>query len=289
MDKKLDITSTALEKAIDSVKGFVDKLIGPAIEETGLLIQDKARMWRSNNQLKALSKSKNLCEKYNVSTKVISFKLLFPLLEYAGLEEDESMQDKWANLLTNMVDSEQNITNHVFPYLLSQISLEEFTTLEASFNKMYLRRLALKPQIDKLEVGIEYEKLRIEPLINAIDEEIKINGDRGHELYINKSVIRTKLKDLHGERLALLVKYAELENIDDDNLEDFEISNLLRLGLIKSIQIQQAYIENTAIRNDDDSGYLYLDNVNVKVEHGGNEYFITQLGEKFIQACSDRK
>lgn len=65
---------------------------------------------------------------------MISPKLLTPLLEYASLEDNEKLQDKWATLLANMVDSDQNVENHVFPYLLSQVSIQEFELLEKTLN-----------------------------------------------------------------------------------------------------------------------------------------------------------
>jgi len=106
MENKLDITSTAVEKGIDLAKDFLGKLILPSIEETGLLLQDKVTLWRFNNQVKMLNKAQAICEKNNIKPKTISLKLLCPLLDYTGLEENEILQDKWANLLTNMIDSE---------------------------------------------------------------------------------------------------------------------------------------------------------------------------------------
>ncbi|MFN7327012.1 MAG: hypothetical protein ACK5SQ_10550, partial [Chitinophagales bacterium] len=135
MEKKINITSTAIEKGIDIAKEFLEKLIMPTVEETGLLVRDKVTMWRFSNQIKMLNKAKLKCEKNGISLKTISLKILCPLLEYAGLEEDEILQDKWANLLTNMVDSSQNLENHVFPYLLSQVSVDEFLMVEAVYKK----------------------------------------------------------------------------------------------------------------------------------------------------------
>jgi hypothetical protein len=60
---KIDITSTAVEKALDIAKGFLDKLIVPAIEETGLLLKDQVTMWKFKNQVKMLNKAKACCEK----------------------------------------------------------------------------------------------------------------------------------------------------------------------------------------------------------------------------------
>ena len=51
-ENKINITSTALEKGIDLAKEFLDKLISPAIQETGLLISDQISRFRFNNQLK---------------------------------------------------------------------------------------------------------------------------------------------------------------------------------------------------------------------------------------------
>lgn len=128
--QKIDISSTALEKGIDIAKGFVEKLIYPSAEEIGLLLKDGIARWRFNNQVKTLVKAHSICEKHGVNPQMISPKLLCPLLEYAGLEDNEKLQDKWAILLANMVDSNQNIENHVFPYLLSQVSIQEFELLE---------------------------------------------------------------------------------------------------------------------------------------------------------------
>ena len=57
---KIDITSTALEKGIDTAKEFLEKLIGPTVEETGLLLKDKVTFWRFKNQIRMINKAKEL-------------------------------------------------------------------------------------------------------------------------------------------------------------------------------------------------------------------------------------
>ncbi|WP_288741633.1 Abi-alpha family protein, partial [uncultured Rheinheimera sp.] len=133
--KKIDISSTAVEKGLDIAKGFADKLVLPSIEELGLLVKDQISYWRFKNQIKILNKAKTLCEKNNVSIKSIPPKILCPYLENASLEDDDELQDKWAALLVNMVDSRLNIQNHVFPYILSQLSKDEFNLLESVFTE----------------------------------------------------------------------------------------------------------------------------------------------------------
>lgn len=129
MSNKLDITSTVIEKGIDSVKGFLDKLIGPAIDEVGLLFGDSIRLWRFKNQIKILEKAQKSVKDRNLDTKIIAVKTLVPLLEYSSLEEDESLQDMWANLFVNYIDAKQKHESSVYPYILSQLSRDEVDIL----------------------------------------------------------------------------------------------------------------------------------------------------------------
>nr|WP_204378366.1 hypothetical protein [Pseudomonas sp. NFPP33] len=69
--RKIDVTSTALEKGIDVAKGFIDRLVLPPAEELGLLIKDQISLWRFNNQVRILNKAKTVCEKNNVLMKKV--------------------------------------------------------------------------------------------------------------------------------------------------------------------------------------------------------------------------
>jgi hypothetical protein len=59
-ETKFDITSTLGEKGLDAVKSFLDRLIGPSIDEVGLLIADPIRLWRFKNQIKILAKAQQI-------------------------------------------------------------------------------------------------------------------------------------------------------------------------------------------------------------------------------------
>ncbi|WP_185965940.1 hypothetical protein [Flavobacterium sp. ZT3R18] len=41
---KLDVTSTVAEKGVELAKGFLEKLLGSSVEETGLLISDNIKL-----------------------------------------------------------------------------------------------------------------------------------------------------------------------------------------------------------------------------------------------------
>lgn len=295
---KIDISSTMLEKSIDIAKSFLSKLLGPTVEESGLLIRDQVTKWRFNNQVKMLNKAMENCRKNNISPKNISLKLLCPLLDYAGLEDNEELQDKWANLLANMVDSDQNIDNHVFPYLLSQISITEFKTLDDIVKKHIKRVSELMKDLEDFKLN--YPKLRNDSQeeIKIIEEEIelrRVHNISGRGEYIPIDGLQTSLKtikfklDLLGDQEQVFrTKIRERELVDENMFKEHELGNLVRLGIIKSIP--KPYIKTDALKipNEPDSTFLSVD-LNLEIRSDYDDHILTKLGELFILACSEKK
>jgi len=296
-NKKINITSTVLEKGIDTARSFLDNLIMPAIEETGLLLKDQVTMWKFKNQVKMLNKAKMYCEKNNISPKTISLKLLCPLLDYSGLEEDEVLHDKWAILLANMVDSDQNIENHVFPYILSQLSSNEFLVLEKVFDEKQIRVSRLTIELEQfknnrpqIEQGFKDSIIEIESKIETIKQMTK---DR-----FNSEIwdLQKQKRDIEHELFMLKYKESSLqrsiwkpEEVPTVSLEDFEISNVIRLGLVKEEKEFYANSQTLEIPNDRDSDRSYI-NVDLDIDVESNtENILTELGELFINACKEKQ
>ncbi len=126
---ELNIKSSTIEKGLDLVKSFLEKAIGPSAEEFGLALSDNLKLRRLKNQLNNLAKAKKIAEEHNVSVKQINLKALFPYLEGVSLEEDTEIQDMWANLFVNYIDSEKNLTMTVFPDILKHLSSNEVKML----------------------------------------------------------------------------------------------------------------------------------------------------------------
>jgi hypothetical protein len=304
-NKKLDIniSSKAAEKALDIAKDFLDKLIMPAVEETGLLLKYPVTAILFKKQVKTLMQAKAYCEKNGISPKSISLKLLCPLLENAALEDDEFLQNKWATLLGNLVDSAQNIENHVFPYLLSQISSDEFRFIEgvvlSHLKERELYRLKLEEykslksmevhqittELESLQNQISLEK-PIDPrsiLANPIPDEVR----RVLNLKSRKGDLQTQLKNYVYQEKILLSEATKLARISTDNLRNFEIANLTRLGILKEDHQTVASTQTLEIPNNPNDSYLNVEfDADVYTE---TETFITELGELFIKACSEKK
>jgi hypothetical protein len=293
---KINITSSAVEKGIDLAKNFLDKLIIPAVEETGLLLKDKVTFWKFKNQVKMLNKAKELCEKNNISPKTISLKLLCPLLDYSALEEDEKLQDKWAILLSNMVDSDQNIENHVFPYILSQISLNEYDFLSNVYNDKEIRQSRFSKELKLFQKDKPELLSKLENQINGLEEQIEEKKKQGLPRYTSslweleklKTKLKREVKAIERKENLLRYKIKEPESITEGLLKEFELSNLIRLGLIKFIQLPFANSQTLEIPYDKDdeyfSGYLTVD-LDIDVETD-EEYVLTELGDFFIKACT---
>lgn len=295
MTNKIDISSTALEKSIDIAKQFLDKLVSPAVEEAGLLLRDSVAMWKFRNQVRILNKAKSYCEKNNISPKVISLKLLCPLLDGAALEEDVALQDKWSILLSNMIDSEQNIRNHVFPYILGQISTNEFMFLEKAFKDKNERvRLLLeelyhfRAERPSIESGL---KDNIKGLSAQIEEQKQTSQKRWSsemlDLENKKRNLEWELQSLKYRESSIFNKLKTPQILPEGDIRDFELSNIIRLGLVKSVQETYANSKTLEIpRHSSYEEYLKVD-IEIEVE-SENSHILTELGELFIEACTEK-
>ncbi|GAB3538383.1 hypothetical protein GCM10027443_33190 [Pontibacter brevis] len=125
------IESAALEKTAEAAKGIFDKLFGPTFEEFGLMIGDNIKVRRLKNQLKNFQKIEKIVADNNITVKQVDLKVLVPYLENVSLEENEDLQDMWANLMANYIDSAKVFATTVYPGIVSQLSTEEVRILNS--------------------------------------------------------------------------------------------------------------------------------------------------------------
>lgn len=98
----------ANSKPVESLTNFFAEIVGkPLVDGAGMLYVDAIRTKRIANTLK-------LEEKYKIvksaETQPTTLAFGYKLLEKASLEEDESILEKWANLLGNATDRDFNGT-----------------------------------------------------------------------------------------------------------------------------------------------------------------------------------
>lgn len=299
MDKKINVKSSTIEKSLEIAKSFLDRLVMPAVEETGLLVKDHITMWRFKNQVKMINSAKVYCEKHKINPKKISLKVLSPLLEYSSLEEDKEMQDKWSILLSNLIDSEQNIENHVFPYILSQLSKDEFFPLEKIYDNRILRSINQTKELHKFQKEkIQTEKefsAQIEEIQDIITAKKEAAGDSWNhwdqeawKLGEDKRKLEMEIRNLEYQESRIRYSIHRQEVIPEDLFREFEFSNLVRLGLIKEVKEFYAESQTLEIPNDRDYNRSYI-NVDLDIDvDSTTEYILTELGELFFKACKEK-
>jgi hypothetical protein len=126
--------------AAGGVEGFF-KTVGAALNELGQWGADVIRFQRFKTQVKVMQRAQQMCEETGIDPQAISLKVLVPLLENIGLEDDpedaedpaaaEQMQERWAALLANAAlgDAGANVLPS-FPRILNELMPEEAKMLE---------------------------------------------------------------------------------------------------------------------------------------------------------------
>ncbi|TDW49878.1 uncharacterized protein DUF4393 [Flavobacterium sp. 270] len=135
------IDSLNLPKQIlDKTEKLLSTLLGEGFHEIGGIFGNKMRLKRLENQIKILDKANQIMEKNGKKPHQINLKTLVPLLEKSSLEENENLQIKWANLISNIASSKEYGIEHKLVITLSNLSSEEAKILDYLQSKFNYRR-----------------------------------------------------------------------------------------------------------------------------------------------------
>ncbi len=162
-----ELAKESISATVEAAKGFLTKLLGPATEEIGLVLQDKVKLYRFNNQLRILAKAEAMLQKAGLTPKAIPFRTLFPIIEASAFEDDESLCIKWAALLANSAASVNSSAAHPsFPRILSEIAPAEARFLDYLYSKgeeidwkQFRTELAHLLQVTEEEINKHYGNL----------------------------------------------------------------------------------------------------------------------------------
>jgi hypothetical protein len=80
--------------------GIVKRMLGTA-DDVAEMWRDQIQVYRYGLQLKLFEKAQKMAQEAGFTPQPIPPKILFPLLEGAWFEEDESLREIWAALLAN--------------------------------------------------------------------------------------------------------------------------------------------------------------------------------------------
>lgn len=106
-------TNTALETA-QKMGAFISRFASVPLEQAMGIFADKLAYHRWENQVRLQTRAEQFVREIGWSgpDKPVPLKLAVPLLSAATLEDDQSLQDKWAKLLVNAACSQSKVTVH---------------------------------------------------------------------------------------------------------------------------------------------------------------------------------
>jgi hypothetical protein len=167
---------------LDLAKDFLQTLIGPSVSELGQFFADKVKVWRLKNQINTLGKVQKILKEKNIKPQQVNLKVLLPYLDAVSLEEDETLQDIWANLLVNYVDSSKSLTSVVYPSILRQLSSNEIEVIEF----MQKNHNSYPEKMDHATISDSY-LYTLEDFSNLIRLGIIYNGNDDYNALTNRA------------------------------------------------------------------------------------------------------
>jgi Abortive infection alpha len=238
------------KQILDKSESLIKTLFGPSFDELGGMISDQIKLRRFKNQLKIFTKAQEILKEKNIDPKKVSLKVLAPLIELSSYEEEESLQQKWAQLTAHIiVNNSDTIFQQNCINILNKISNEESMLLDKLYSLLKEKKI-LRKERDLLSAK-KYPK-QAESILN-----------------------RTLLAHDFKFGLNEVGKKLELPN---ESLE-FQLSNLIALGLIN----WETFVEVSAEKSDEDPEDS---NIDVDVDVFNYDTFVfTSLGLKFVEVC----
>ena len=121
----------AADSAIKPIGDLFQKLFGGAFEEIGGIMQDSFKVRRFKRQLRLLNRVEEIIREAGYEPQRLADKVAVPLLNAAAVEDDEAMQEKWANLLANAANPNRSPqVSAQFPNILARLSVAEVKILD---------------------------------------------------------------------------------------------------------------------------------------------------------------
>jgi len=273
----------AVEKIFDNInvpKQILDKgealaktLFGQAFSEMGGLIGDQVKFMRFINQVKILQKANSILEAKGINPKKISLKVLAPLIEYSSLEDDELLQDKWSNLISNILSQNlsillqkksieilSEISNHeaqIIDYMYKEVVKLENKKLDEDFEAHY-------KQVEEARIGIK--NLDLPPDYISF---YKIILENEH----TPGFRNFKLDYIHFD-----LNFLEQQFGSSESDTELAISSLVALGLVKrETKVEVSSYGTPAIGDSFGMEASVSDNEQVT---------LTKLGYEFVKLCN---
>jgi hypothetical protein len=175
-------TRTGIE-ATRQVGGFLSRIINEPLEAVVGRLTDRLQFIRAERQLRLAERWRDILKGRKIEgvLRIVPPKLAFPIIENASFEEDDELQDLWANLLASAVDPNRKATiRSAFIDILKQLEVVDVHVLSAIFEETrrtedqaddtlaaFLRKNLVNPAliVNKLNINLEAYETAIDNLL----------------------------------------------------------------------------------------------------------------------------
>lgn len=130
---ELAVIKVGVETAAKPFSNLIEKLFGGAVEEIG-------GMWQDSLNFRRKARKERLLEKLAAKVEVAKFEpqqipdyIWIPALTAAVQQDDETIEEKWANLLAAAADPTQEPMPPSFPKILAELTTSEAQFLDRLF------------------------------------------------------------------------------------------------------------------------------------------------------------
>jgi hypothetical protein len=170
-DKQTEMVKAGAELGTEAIRAterlgaFVASIIGEPAAETIGILTDRLRFvrWRRllrlADQCEEINRQRGLAGK----TRIVPPKFALPMIEHASLEEDNDLQDLWANLIATAIDPSRPKLEMTFIEIVKQLD-----SADAKFLRVLHDHVIEAPQEAPLRaqdiisgIGIDYETYHI--------------------------------------------------------------------------------------------------------------------------------
>lgn len=221
-------TTTVAIEATQQLGGFVSRIINEPLDAVVGILADRLKFMRAERQFRLVDRWRQIMSERKIggALRIVPPKLALPIIENASLEEDDELQDLWANLLASAVDPNfKGMLRSAYIDIIKQLEVNDVHVLNFIYsrykesNLTYRKGLKLNPRSDTdayadpnkvpilMRHILEATKIGSQVYKESIDNLIRV---RCVASYIEDEQIKTEVE---GKLTAKTVRFTHIYNL----------------------------------------------------------------------------
>jgi len=286
-DKTVDNAVEAAKsgsQALEHVTDIFNKLAGPLAAEVGMMLGDKARVYRMRNWLRCEQRISGMLGEAELEPHEIPPRQFLPMLEAASLEDDATLQELWAALIANTATSIRE-TPSAFITFLSELSPSEATFLNAFWESTNVLLIEHMEGEGRHVGGAVPEHMPGSsspdacPTCGSHDRQLRKgvapSSTAGHAMSFENAWLYRQCAIFSEREVTGMLRDAR-ELCKGGSDEYVALTNLLRLGILEKISRWERLTYETDPRSEPPAKMVPTSEV---------RYCFTPLGWLFVNSC----